>query len=277
VSPRDWNFRDFHSRFACKVEQFRVKPPTLDLLLWEYLSRSRARECFETALRVFDIEAENNSKRDVEGAPIKLTQQRLPLSLKLGTKPTGADGDIRAGMDRFEKLRGFFNGRRQVGVTKKKYLAGSIQHAVADAISFAAIARIVEKAEVRVRCGILADEIRSVIPRAVVDDDNFGIPSPRRDVVQNTIECRAQARGFVVSRNDDAVLGHQAFGRQRQAEGLDEGITAKAEQVPAAEGGVKSSDLALAGEKIEEFKDQFFIPQSGAGFVMHGDRRLFMG
>ena len=50
-----------------------------------------------------------------------------------------------------EQFVGFFNRRRQVGIAEQQNLSGRMQHAVADAVSLAAVAWVLDQADVGVR------------------------------------------------------------------------------------------------------------------------------
>ena len=56
---------------------------------------------------------------------------------------------------------------------KEQNFAGGVQHAVADAEAFAAVARILKEAKHPVARGVLFDDLGGVIGRAVVDDEDL--------------------------------------------------------------------------------------------------------
>src|SRR5579859_2507327 len=91
-----------------------------------------------------------------------------------------------------------------------------MQHSVANAVSLATIAGILDQAQERIALSILADEIGGGIVRPVIHDDNFCVPMLSSDVVRNPFEARAQALGFVICGYDDAVFGHQESDVQRK-------------------------------------------------------------
>src|SRR5437879_10885643 len=118
------------------------------------------------------------------------------MRLQFWLKPARSDGDIGAGPNRGEKLGCLFDRRGQVGIAEEKNLAARVQHAVAHAVSLAAIARIFEQPERRMRLGIPADEVRSLVARSVIDDNDLCIPALSRDVVQHSVKSCAETSPF---------------------------------------------------------------------------------
>src|SRR5256885_12241024 len=80
-----------------------------------------------------------------------------------------------------------------------------MQHAVPQAVSFAAIARMLQQPEAGIHCRICANHFSRIIPRAIVYDDNVRIPATLASVGQNSIQRRSDARALVIGGGDDAV------------------------------------------------------------------------
>src|SRR5437667_965646 len=99
------------------------------------------------------------------------------MRLQFWLKPARSDGDICAGPNRREELGCFFDRRGQVGIAEQENLAARVQHAVAHAVSLAAIAGIFEQPERRMRLGVTADEVGSLVARSVIDDNDLRIPA----------------------------------------------------------------------------------------------------
>ena len=51
-----------------------------------------------------------------------------------------------------------------------------VEHAVANAVSFAAIAGIFHEPQRGIFCREVANNVSGVVARAVIDDDDFGVP-----------------------------------------------------------------------------------------------------
>src|SRR5205809_7715196 len=85
-----------------------------------------------------------------------------------------------------------------------------MQHAVAHAVSFATIARILQQPEAGIHCRIFANHFSRIIPRAIVYDDNVRIPATLASVGQNSIQRRSDARALVIGGDD--VAGRAAVG-----------------------------------------------------------------
>src|SRR5579862_245323 len=111
VSPGDWNLLNFKSELAGKKKNLRIESPALDLLKRKYHAGGRLFESLESALRVFELQAERDAKQQVEDAAEELAVQRLALSLRFGAQPARSDRNVRAAVEGIEELRSFFDWR----------------------------------------------------------------------------------------------------------------------------------------------------------------------
>ena len=92
---------------------------------------------------------------------------------------------------------------------------------------------------------IRPNNLRRVVARPVIDDDDFGIPSLRVHVGQHFLEGRAQARALVVGRNHDAVRGIQ-----KQFSVLSSQFSVGGTEVPRA--GSRGTVIVRCGFRISE-------------------------
>lgn len=209
VSPGDGDFFDFEAELAGEEKNFRIESPALDLLTREDRIDGGALEGFESALCVGVVEAERETEKEIEDASDDLAVKWLALGLRFGAQPARADSDVGTDIERMKKLGRFFDRRRQIGVAKEDDSSAGIEHAVAHAVPFAAIAGILDEADDSIFRGEGADNISGVVAGSVIDDDDFGVPVLRVDVGENLCERRAEASAFVVGGNDDGVSGGQ--------------------------------------------------------------------
>src|SRR5256885_14399167 len=87
-----------------------------------------------------------------------------------------------------------------------------MQHAVPQAVSFAAIARMLQQPEAGIHCRICANHFSRIIPRAIVYDDNVRIPATLASVGQNSIQRRSDARALVIGGVGEWVRGVVCWG-----------------------------------------------------------------
>ena len=74
-------------------------------------------------------------------------------------KPSRSDGDVSARGNGGKEALGFFNGRGEIGVSEHNDFTERLEHAGADAVTFATIAGILEQTNLRMRGGKGADHI----------------------------------------------------------------------------------------------------------------------
>src|SRR5260370_24787249 len=202
--PRDCG--DFKSKPVGEEEKLGIEAPALDPLPGKDGIGGAAGEGLESALRIFLLEIENNSERQVEDASEKLAMKRLLLNLQCSIHPAGANGHFRSVFQGGEEFACLIDWRGKIGIAEQQNVALSVQHAVAHAVSFAAIAGVFHQLHGRVTLRPLAHNFGGIIARAVVDHKDFGLPSLLGGMRQNLLQGRSDAGGFVVGRNDDAVF-----------------------------------------------------------------------
>src|SRR5262252_5958499 len=87
VRPLHRHFDGLEAHAAAKEEDFRIESPTFDFLEGEDSLRGFAFESLESALRVFEVQAEDEAQQEIEDAAEELAVQGLALGLQLGAKP----------------------------------------------------------------------------------------------------------------------------------------------------------------------------------------------
>src|SRR5215469_15006090 len=83
-----------------------------------------------------------------------------------------------------------------------------VQHAVADAVAFAAVARILNQAEGGLADGVAAHDFRRVVGGTVVHDEDLGRPMPLGGEGENLFDRLPDTLALVIGGNDDAVRWH---------------------------------------------------------------------
>ena len=99
---------------------------------------------------------------------IELAQERLPVRLGFRLQPARSDGNVRACLNRRKKFLRFFDRRRKVGVAEQQYFALGIQHAVANAVSLAAITGVLDQAQFGMGLSAGSNQIRRCVPRTII-------------------------------------------------------------------------------------------------------------
>lgn len=212
VRPDDRNFFDGETEAAGEEENFRIEAPALDALKREDALSSRAAEGFESTLRVGEIEAEKKAQGEIEDAPEELAVEGLALGLQVGAKPAGADGDVGAGGDGGEKFLRLGDRGGEIGVGEEADVAASVEHSVADAEAFAAVAGILDEKDLRVGLAVLADDFGGIVAGAVVDNEDFNVPVLQAGEVEKFVERGAEAGALVVGRDDDGNQRDRVIG-----------------------------------------------------------------
>jgi hypothetical protein len=206
-------YRDFDDAVAALVgdeQNLRVKAPALDGLELEDGLRGGAGEGLESALCVGVREPHDGMGDQVETTAEELAVERLSNGLARALEPARADGDVGAAGDGGKKPVGFLDWSREIGIGKHDYLAERVKNAVAHAVTFAAIAGILEHADFGRILGEGTNDFSSVVVRTVVDHDNFGVPAALANAGDDGLKSAADAGGLVICRYDNAVLrvGH---------------------------------------------------------------------
>jgi hypothetical protein len=132
--------------------------------------------------------------------------QWLASALQFGIQPARADRDIGAGLNGGEQLVRFLDRRREIGITKKCNISLGVKHSIADAETLAAITRVFYKPETGILLGVPAYDLDGVIPRSVINDQNFYFPGSLVAVGKNTVEGVTNALALIVGGDNDAVL-----------------------------------------------------------------------
>ena len=91
VSPGDGDFLHFEFKFSRQEESLRIESPALDFLQGEDRLHRRLLKGFETALRIFEFQAERDAQHQVENSAEDLTVEGLALGLGFGAQPARAD------------------------------------------------------------------------------------------------------------------------------------------------------------------------------------------
>src|SRR5260370_29993610 len=139
MRPRHRDFCDFKSKRVGEEEKLGIEAPALDPLPGKDGIGGAAGEGLESALRIFLLEIENNSERQVEDASEKLAMKRLLLNLQCSIHPAGANGHFRSVFQGGEEFACLIDWRGKIGIHKQQNVALSEQHAVTHPLSFAAI------------------------------------------------------------------------------------------------------------------------------------------
>src|SRR5260370_2584251 len=138
--PRD--LRDVNSKPVGEEAQRGIEAPALDPLPGKDGIGGAAGEGVESVLRIFLLEIENNSERQVEDASEKLAMKRLLLNLQCSIHPAGANGHFRSVFQGGEEFACLIDWRGKIGIAEQQNFALNEQHAVAHAVSFSAIAGV---------------------------------------------------------------------------------------------------------------------------------------
>ena len=206
VAPAYGDFNHFEPLLEGDEEDFWVKAPALDGLELEDGLSGVAGEGFESALRVGEVEAHDAAGDGVEAPAKELAVERLAMGLAAFFQPAGADGNVRALGDGGKQALGFVHGRGQVSVGEHDNFPKSLQQAGADAVTFAAVAGVVEDANLRGFAGEVEDDLAGGIGGTVVDDDHFCIPAMPANAADYLLKRRGDASALIEGRNDDAVV-----------------------------------------------------------------------
>lgn len=201
----------FYPQIKCSSEKknLRIESPTLDLLHREDDINCAPVEGLESTLTISIMQAQNDSQRQIENSSKTLTTQWLSCGLKFRSKPSRPNCNIGSLFNSRKKFWCLFDGRRQIGVAEEQYLSLRVQHSVANAIAFAAIARIIYQTHHWITNALQPYNFRSVIGRAVVHNDYFGVPALFTDKSEDSLQSLANAYAFVIRGKHDAVCEFQ--------------------------------------------------------------------
>ena len=206
MAPGDGNFNDGVAKLTGDEEDLRIESPALDALQAEDDLGGLTPEGLEAALGVFERQAHHAAGNAIEAAAKDLAVERLLNGLAGAIHPAGAYGNVSAGVNGGEKAVGLFHGCGEVGVSEHNDVARGLQETIADGVAFAAIARIFDQVETRVEIHPALYDGDGLIFRAIIDDQNFGVPALCIDAVHHALERCFNARALIISRNNDTQL-----------------------------------------------------------------------
>lgn len=181
VGPAYRYFNHTETTLEGDEEDFGVKSPALDGLKLKDGLGGMARECLEAALGVGKRKLHDGPRNSIEATAEKLAIERLAMGLAAALEPAGADSDVSARGDSVKEPLGLLHGRGEVGVSEHDDLTQRLQDAGADTVTLATVAGVLDEAKFGCGLGDLADDVRCVVGRAVIDDDDLSIPSKATD------------------------------------------------------------------------------------------------
>jgi hypothetical protein len=205
VRPNHRDLDRLQTHPAGQEKNLWIKPPALDPLQGKNSLRRLTSKGFEAALRIPEMQTQNEPQQHVKNASERLPVEGLALGLEFGAQPAGSYGDVGPLMDSIEQFLRFGDRRGEVGVCKQTNITASVQHAVAHAISLATVSRVLHELNLRVGAGVFTNDRRSIVARAVVHHQDLGIPFLFSGVAEDFIERGANAAAFVVGGDDEAV------------------------------------------------------------------------
>src|SRR5262249_43080738 len=96
MSPLHRNLNRLVAELAREKQNLRIESPALNSLLRKDSLCSSALECFETALRIREMQAQCNPQSQIKKPSENLPMNGLPLRLQFGIQQARSDGDISA-------------------------------------------------------------------------------------------------------------------------------------------------------------------------------------
>src|SRR5260370_498572 len=137
MRPLDRDFCDFKSKPVGEEEKLGIEAPALDALPGKDGIGGAAGEGLESALRIFLLEIENNSERQVEDASEKLAMKRLLLNLQCSIHPAGANGHFRSVFQGGEEFPCLIDWRGKIGIAEQQDMTLSVKQLGLAKIRFA--------------------------------------------------------------------------------------------------------------------------------------------
>ena len=98
---------------------------------------------------------------------------------------------------RIAEQLGLFHRGGKIGICEHDNLPGGLQHAVANAVSFAPVAGIIYEANDGVFGHELLDDGSGIVTGAVVDDEDLGIPAMAMNALEYPLQGMSDTRAFV--------------------------------------------------------------------------------
>src|SRR5580704_1308057 len=120
MRPGNRDFADDEPKLLSQVEQFRIESPALDLLQGKNSLRAAPGEGLEPALRILELQAQNDAQRQVEDASEEPAMHRLPPNLQSTIHPARANGDVCAVLNRGKQLIRLLNRRREISIAEQQ-------------------------------------------------------------------------------------------------------------------------------------------------------------
>src|SRR2546427_7619693 len=212
--PTHGNFDGAEAMAFGEEENFGVEAEALDALLLKDDARVFADEGFKAALRVGEIQPSDRADDGIENLAGKLAQRRLVNFDQAGIHAARADSDLVA-TQRGEQLIGLLDRRGQVSIGEQHDPPAGLEHAVAHAVAFAAVAAVREQPQAGEFRAPLFHDSRTAVARAIVHDDHFRAGGARPQILPHTPQGFGQAPFFIVSGDDDGKfwrrLGHSGY------------------------------------------------------------------
>src|SRR5712692_4289075 len=143
---------------AGQEEDLWIKPPALDSLQGENSLRRLPTKGLEATLRVPETQPQNEPQQHVKNTSECLPVKGLALGLQFGAQPAGSHDDVSPLMDGIEQFFCFGDRRGEVGICKQTNIAASVQHAVAHAISLAAVPWVLHELNLRVGASVFTSD-----------------------------------------------------------------------------------------------------------------------
>src|SRR6185437_1215778 len=109
VAPGNGNLANHVLQLASDEENLGIEAPAFDCLETEDRLRCRATECLETALRVFEGQADHGAGDPVETSSEELAIERLVNRLPRSVHPAGSNGNIGSVMEGSDQALGLFH------------------------------------------------------------------------------------------------------------------------------------------------------------------------
>jgi len=163
VRPAYGDFVNAVAALASDEENLGIEAPALDGLELEDGLGGGAGKGLEAALGVGVGQAHDGARNGIETSAEELAVERLADGLAGALKPARADGDVGAGGDGGKEADSFFDGGGKIGVSEHDHFAKGVKKAVADAVTLATIARILEHADLRIVSSESADQRGSLV------------------------------------------------------------------------------------------------------------------
>ena len=149
VGPQDRDLIHAQAGAPGEEENFRIESPAFNFLQWKNALCRISPKSFESALRVCKTQAQNQTQRKIEDSSECLAIQWLTLGLQFYAQPARAYRDVGTTLNRVEQLLRLRYWRRKIGICEKANITTSVQHPIANAVTFAAVSGILDQQNLR--------------------------------------------------------------------------------------------------------------------------------